>query len=470
MSDEIGLFHRWVDDHKDEIIEALQGVLRIPSKKEDPAGPHAPYGKPVRNALDYTLSLCEHLGFRVEDVDGFAGHAEFGEGAEMVAALGHLDVVPEGDRWTHPPFGAEIADGYIYARGASDDKGPTYAALFGAKALMDSGLPLKRRVRIIFGCDEESGFGCVHHYWNVANKERPVLAFTPDCGFPMIYAEKGIVNLHLQKELEGGECDLHMVSASGGRRPNMVPDFAEAQVTGSADALPAAVATLQKYWDKNVSFEADSGGIRVLATGKSAHGANPVVGDNAVTRLARVLHELDLRRDKDWLEWIVSSVDPTGAGIGIAGQDDIAGPLTNNLGVLEMDGSTVRLTYNIRYPVTWSIDDLLARHRAVIEKAGWTLDDYHDSAPLYVPLDQEPALTLLRVYQQETGDTESKPFTMGGGTYARATPNAVCFGASFPGGTDGPAHEPDEKFAVDTLLRATKIYAHALYELANHED
>jgi succinyl-diaminopimelate desuccinylase len=132
-----------------------------------------------------------------------------------------------------------------------------------------------------------------------------------------------------------------------------------------------------------------------------------------------------------------------------------------------MDGATVKLTCNVRYPVTWKFDDLRSRLDPVIEKAGWALADHHDSKPLYVPLDQEPAQTLLRVYQQETGDTETKPYTMGGGTYARATPNAICFGASFPNGSDGPAHEPDERLAIDTLLRAAKIYAHALYELAN---
>ncbi len=466
MSDEIGLFHRWIDDHRDEIVEALRGVLRIPSKKEPPSAPNAPYGPTNRAALDYTLQLCEQLGFRIKDVDGHAGHAEFGEGAEMVAALGHLDVVPEGDRWRHPPFGAEIDNGFIYARGASDDKGPTFAALFGAKALMDSGLPLKRRVRVIFGCDEESGFGCVKHYWEVAKEERPVLAFTPDASFPLIYAEKGIVNLHLERVVDSGK-GLRVGSARGGLRSNMVPESAEARIEGDSEALLRAASSLHKHWDRNVAFEAGEAGITIRATGRSAHGSTPQAGDNAVSRLARALLELALPDDRPWLEWIVSSVDPTGAGLGIAGEDDVAGPLTNNLGVFEMDGRTVRLTYNIRYPVTWTIDTLLARHRPFIEKAGWTLADYHDSVPLYVPLDQEPALTLMRVYQLETGDTESKPYTMGGGTYARATPHAVCFGASFPGGSDGPAHEPDEKIEIESLLRAAKIFALALYELAN---
>ena len=163
MSDEIGMLHRWVDDHREEIVEGLRGCLRIPSTEEPPAGPNAPYGQPVRDALDYTLNLCRSLGFQVKDVGGHAMHAEFGQGDEMIAAFGHLDLVPAGDGWNYPEFGAEVADGFIYARGASDDKGPTFSALYGAKALMDSGLPLSRRVRVIFGCIEEIGLGCVKH-------------------------------------------------------------------------------------------------------------------------------------------------------------------------------------------------------------------------------------------------------------------------------------------------------------------
>ncbi|HZO90206.1 MAG TPA: dipeptidase PepV [Chthonomonadaceae bacterium] len=458
--------HAWIDSHQDEIVSALQGVLRIPSL-QGPPEPNAPFGKPVREALDYTLALCERLGFRTKDVEGYAGHAEFGQGEEMVAALGHLDVVPEGDGWTYPPYGATLADGALYARGSADDKGPTYAALFGAKALMDSGLPLRRRVRIIFGCNEESGFGCVKHYWEVAGEERPVAAFTPDSSFPLIYAEKGIANLILEKELPQGDFPLRIARASGGLRANMVPDSAEALLVGTPEALYTAMATLQKYWDKNVMVTATQEGLRVQALGKSSHGSRPTGGDNAVARLAHALATLDLPEKDVWLSFVIETVDPTGAALGIAHTDEVAGPLTNNLGILEYtNNGRVRLVYNIRYPVTWNVEALLEANRPVREKHGWALAEYHDQPPLYVPLDQEPVATLLRVYREETGDEQSQPGTMGGGTYARATPHAVAYGASFPGGHDGPAHEPDEHFALSTLFNAAKIYAHALYELA----
>ena len=460
--------HDLIDARKEQIVSSLQGVLRIPSVEAPPAGPDAPFGRPVRDALDYTLKLCNELGFKTAEFDGYAMHAEIGQGEEMVAALGHLDVVPEGDRWTNPPYSAVIIDDVIYARGTSDDKGPIYAALFGAKAILDSGLPLSRRIRIIFGCNEESGFGCVKHYFDVVKEERPVSGFTPDAGFPLCYAEKGIANLFLEKALPTADHSLRIAKASGGRRPNMVPDFAQASLVGTPDALDAAAAALDKFWDKNVTYVETSEELIVTAIGKSAHGARPSLGDNAVARLARALSNLHFHESESWLEWTNLSADTTGEYLGIEGRDEVAGELTNNLGVLETtaDGK-IRLTYNIRYPVTWTIEELLEKGRKKREEAGWTLAEHYNQNSLYIPLDKEPVSTLLRVYREETGDMASQPETMGGGTYARATPNIVAYGAHIPGDSlYGPAHEPDECISIAGLIKATKIYAHALYELA----
>lgn len=467
MADEIGLLHAWIQAHQNELIDTVRLALRIPSKKEAPAGPGMPFGKPIREALDFTLDLCSKMGFQTTDVDGYAGHAEMGSGNEMVAALGHLDVVPEGEGWQHPPFGGNLVDGRIYGRGALDDKGPIFAALYGAKAILETNLPLRRRIRVIFGCDEESGFGCVHYYWGEAGQERPAYAFTPDACFPLIYAEKGIANLTLERTIDVQDAPLRIVKATGGLRANMVPESAEAFVAGDPLHLYRAMVRLGRYWDRNITVTAAEDGLHVQSIGRSAHGSTPQAGDNAISRLARALMELDLPADRPWLEWIVNSADPSGNGLAIAGSDEVAGALTCNLGVLEAGGGRVRAVYNIRYPVTWRIASVLDRAKPVAEASRWTLAAYTDSPPLHVPQDVEPVRTLLRVYREETGDLATPPQTTGGGTYARATPNAVAFGPGFPGGSDGPVHEPDECITVNTLLRAAKIYAHALYELAN---
>src|SRR3712207_4418766 len=108
-------------------------------------------------ALEHVLEVSKKLGFKTVNVDNYVGYAEFGTGEEYITALGHVDVVPEGDGWIHPPYAAEIHDGKLYGRGALDDKGPIIATLYGAKAIMDLGLPISKRIRIIFGTSEEIG-------------------------------------------------------------------------------------------------------------------------------------------------------------------------------------------------------------------------------------------------------------------------------------------------------------------------
>ncbi|MCX6361906.1 MAG: Sapep family Mn(2+)-dependent dipeptidase [Armatimonadetes bacterium] len=464
---DVSALDTWIEAHVDDLVAAVQSSVRVPSVKGEPDGPGSPYGREVRAALDDALDLCRSLGFAVSDIDGHAAHAEFGQGAEMVAALGHLDVVPAGDRWTRDPFGGELVDGFIYGRGTSDDKGPTIAALFGAKALMESGLPLQRRVRVIFGCDEESGFSCVKHYWDVAGQERPAAAFAPDAGFPLVYAEKGICDLALTLQRPAGCGGLRVVAATGGRRSNMVPDAAEARIGGPADALAAAAGQLAGYWDRNVTYAAEGDELVVRSIGKSAHGSLPQEGDNAIVRLARALRTLPLGADVAWAGRLVETGDPAGSGLGIEGRDEVVGPLTCNMGILEVTDDCVRVVYNVRYPVLWEFATLIHRVEAGLAGGQWVLAQTRNGPALYAPLDAEPARTLMAVYREVTGDTVTKPLTMGGGTYARATPNAVAYGADLPGSQDGPAHEPDERIAVSTLVTAAKIYARALHALAN---
>lgn len=79
-------------------------------------------------------------------MDDRVGWCEYGEGEEMVAVLGHLDVVPAGDGWTETePFSGEIKNGRIYGRGTMDDKGPMVAAIYALAALKDAGFAPSKR-------------------------------------------------------------------------------------------------------------------------------------------------------------------------------------------------------------------------------------------------------------------------------------------------------------------------------------
>ena len=99
---------------------------------------------------------------------------------------------------------------------------------------------------------------------------------------------------------------------------------------------------------------------------------------------------------------------------------------------------------------------------------GWELPEPHVSKPLYVPLDNPLITTLMGVYQEITGDM-TPPATMGGGTYARTLPCAVSFGHAFAG-DNSRAHTYEENLNIDQLIKATRIYAHALAQLSCLEE
>ena len=461
----------WIEAHRQEIVETTQALLRIPSVEGIRLRPALRSGLETRQALDYAISVGEKFGLTPKHLDGYAAHAEWtapgvAADAPIVGVLAHVDVVPAGSGWTHPPFGAEIENGKIYARGASDDKGPAMAALWALLAVKECGVPLTRRIRLILGANEESGFGCVKHYF--AHEEMPVTGFTPDAMFPLVYAEKGIANAVLTHAAppEGGH--IRIVSLTGGQRPNMVPDTAEVVLQNPAPRA-AVVARLNAVVGITTE-EGEGGSLRVTAKGVSAHGSTPENGVNAVAVLCDALLLLDHQEDqRQVIQQIqVWASDTKGGTLGIAGRDDVAGPLTCNLGVAVMEDGKAALTFNIRYPVTWNSETLRECLDVGISGSGWTLESLSDQPPLYVPLDDPLVATLLQVYRDETGD-ETAPLTMGGGTYARAMRKGIAFGPGFPDAdpSDGGAHEKDECWPVEHLIRAAKIYARSLARLAS---
>ena len=196
---------------KDEFLTSLKTLISYPSVlNEGESG--TPFGQAIQDVLEKTLEICRGLGFTTYlDPKGYYGYAEIGQGAELLAVLCHLDVVPSGDEadWRTPPFEATIKDGWIFGRGVQDDKGPSMAALYAVKALLDSGVKFKKRVRFIFGTDEETLWRCMGRYNEL--EETATLGFAPDSSFPLTYAEKGLLQVKLhgpgseQLELEAGE-------------------------------------------------------------------------------------------------------------------------------------------------------------------------------------------------------------------------------------------------------------------------
>ncbi|MEH7379607.1 dipeptidase PepV [Bacillus sp. JJ1533] len=459
-----------VEKRKAQLISDTQNFLRIKSVLDEENGtPTAPFGAGIDEALHYLLDKGSEDGFTSKNLDGYAGHLEMGSGEELIGILCHIDVVPEGDGWSSDPYGAEIHNGKLIARGSLDDKGPTMAAYYAMKLIKELNLPLSKRVRMIIGTDEESDWRCVDHYFK--HEEMPTMGFAPDADFPIIYAEKGIADFDLvQKSDHSSEGELHLESFSSGRRYNMVPDFAEAKLEGKVN-LREMVNEFHEFLDKN-SFVGrgicDEDTVIFQLEGVSAHGMEPDHGKNAGLYLASFLQRYSLDDKamhylRNVNEYFVG--DSRGRNLGVAYSDDITGDLTINVGKLSYTASEGgRLGLNLRYPVTNDMDDTKKKLEEVCQKIGFGLENYSNSAPHHVDKNHPLIQTLQKVYEEQTGE-EATLVSIGGGTYARSLEAGVAFGPLFPGRPD-VAHQKDEFILVDDLLKATAIYAQAIYELA----
>lgn len=452
-----------IDENRDNMVKTLQGAVRINSV-QGKAEPGFPFGKGPAACLDYMLKEADKMGFRTQNVDNYMGWCEYGEGPAMVAVLGHLDVVPAGDGWTKDPFSGDADGKNVYGRGTMDDKGPTTSALYALKAIKDSGIPLKKRIRILFGTNEETGSQDMQHYLDTGG-EIPVCGFTPDGEYPVINGEKGIINVVYGKNYtQSGP--LQLVKISGGSAFNVVPALAAAELACDKKTADAIVKEFGGS-DPKVTVELAAPGLKVTAEGVQAHAAHPEQGENAIGRLVKFLSKLPFSAElKKALTFIGEKIglEVHGESLGICLEDKDSGKLSFNMGVLTGDDKNLTLKINYRYPVTKKYEDCAPKLDAEFHDAGFAkLSEKHKKA-LYVDPDTDYIRTMLDVYGEMT---EFKPETLciGGGTYAKSIPNIVAFGPIFPG-DEVREHLPNEYWEIDKMVLNAKIYAETLRRLA----
>lgn len=446
-------------EREQDIVNTLSDWIKINSvHDETTAGPGMPFGKGIQEAMEFILEQGKKDGFKTVNDEGYACHLDYGDGEEIFGILGHVDVVPEGDDWTYPPFSGKVVDRKMYGRGTQDDKGPVIAAYYAVKIIQDLGLPISKKIRIILGGNEERDWKCVDHYFK--NFPRPDLGFTPDGDFPIVFGEKEIKIVSYTGEYASDT----VVSFEGGTAANSVPDYAKAVVTINNAEIKQTFATFlaDKKLEGTVS-EVD-GNLQFEIFGISAHGSTPEIGVNAAVALLTFLAKVTDNKMVAHFSNIFSHYDGSGLGINFTG--DKMGSLTANLGIIEYKDNAFKFILDIRYPLENDKADMEAKITKSAENPNFsaTATEIAFKKGIYLDIDSPLIKTLHKAYIDFTGDTKTKPIVLGGGTYARATDNIVCFGMLFPESTNS-MHQKDEAVDLDELIKATAIYAQAIYDL-----
>lgn len=460
-----------IENFKDNIVNTTCELINIPSVSVETENPDMPFGEGCKNALNYILDLGKKLGFKTKNVDNYCGYIEFGEGEKLIGLIGHLDVVPSGDGWNTPPFEATINDGKIYGRGSIDDKGPVVASLYAMKSIMDN-YTINSRVRLIIGLNEEKSWKCINYYKE--HEEWPSIGFSPDADFPCIYAEKGIATFYIEDDYskyENFPIKITKIDCKN-NAINVVPKFCEVNLNIDTKKLQIQnVIDFIKISIQELKFDIDcalidKNNICITSKGVQAHSAHPNLGKNAISQLIillnRVFTNFDMRINiLDFFEKNIG-MEFDGKSLGLNIEDE-SGALTLNVGHFKINESKIQLGLNLRIPVKTPITDVNNIISGICNN--YELEAYltGKQEPLYLSKTHHLVKTLTDIFNKST-NSNLEPIAIGGGTYARAFPNCVSFGANFPGDTD-MCHQANEFVEIDKLVLASKIYAEAILAL-----
>ncbi|AXK51458.1 Sapep family Mn(2+)-dependent dipeptidase [Spiroplasma alleghenense] len=431
-------------------IETLKECIRIPSFRQE-SKPNQPFGVGVSKVLDFIIKNCNDLGFKTKVAKDFKyGYADYGDGEKLLAILCHLDVVPPGnlEEWKADPFDPTISDGILFGRGSLDDKGPTIMNIYAVKYLMDNNFIPDYKIRLVFGLSEETTWECMQSY--VANEQLADIGYTPDGQFPLVYAEKWILDCDL---IGTQKIDYEIL---GGEAYNVVNDI----VTYKGPKIPE----ISKYLTKNkINHVVQEESLVVKGT--SAHGSLPERGVNAGTWLFKAMFESGI--NDVWTNLIANQFHNNFQLEQIFGdQTDESGMLTANIGILDFKNNSQRLTFNFRVPVHQEVEkDVIEKFQKYIKPLNLDYKTVAIEPRVFMSKESSLVKKIMSVYQEVTGDLKTQPAAIGGGTFAKSMPNVVAFGAEFDL-ENSSMHAYNESIKVEELEKMLEIYTKSLVKLA----
>lgn len=437
----------------EEMIQALARLVKYNSV-EGEALPGKPFGEAPAACLAEALQIAEEMGFETKNMENYCGYAEMGSGKDIIGIVGHLDVVPAGEGWETDPFTVVRKGDVIYGRGVNDDKGAVIASMFAMKAVKDMGIPMNKRVRLLMGCNEETGSACMQYY---AEHGEPITTgFTPDGYFPGIFGEKGGMKLNFYSK------HTNIISMNGGFVSNAVCNHC-------VTVVPADAVDVQKLKD---CFAADhieavvteeNGAITMDVQGVAAHASTPELGVNAAAFTMKALQDAGMK--DDFVEFYMSHFGTTCDGVGIGAKvSDEYGALTLNNGIVKTADGVISGTIDIRYPVTLNPEKMRALVAPYLEDENGRIEIDHIGEPLFYPEDSELVKKLHEAYVEVIGDTKTQPMVIGGGTYAKSVPGIIAFGCEFPG-EDNHIHDANESMKLEQFAQQVEIYKKAILKL-----
>ena len=429
-------------NYKDEFLKDLKSLIAINSSL---TGDKIYPNKNIKQSVILFLEMAKKFGMETHmHPDGVYGYAEIGSGEEMIGIVGHLDVVPEGekDKWETPAFELTITDdGFARGRGVQDDKGPTLLCLYAMRIIKESGINLKRRIRIIVGTDEESQWRGIGSY--VKEQELPSIGFSPDSSWPVIFAEKLILKLIIS-EKEKSTLDIE-----GGSARNVVPSKAVAKIDYANEVAKVLTEMKQIHSIENNV---------VTVNGKPYHAKDSHKGDNAIMKLAKALEgKTDSKLIKFINEgWNLNTFAPN--IFGKEYKDEELGLLTTNIGTIKKDkDGKLMVEMDIRVPHPKVDGDMISKKfDEAAKKYDINVEWLTPANPIYYPKDSQFIQSVLDVYEKHTG-SRIDAIASGGGTYAKTMPNSVAIGAMFPTSVF-TMHQENERVLVSELIKSGEMY------------
>ncbi len=416
-----------------------------------------PFGSANRKVLETALGLMKEKGLLEHNVDYYCGYGETGTGDKLIGILAHLDIVPAGDGWESDPFTLTEKDGFLFGRGVSDDKGAAVASMYALKYLIDEKYPFKKRVRLILGCNEETGSRCIAHY--VEKCGQIDYGFTPDGDFPGIYAEKGMVSALIEAR------NSKIIEIYGGDVSNAVCKKCTAIVPQNSFDENRFASFMDEH---QIRFDLNKNeNIEITVHGKSAHASRPDEGINAFHYLMEGLYAAGF--DDSFTNWFHKNFALSLHGE-LLGYETLKDDITDtsiNLGVISTKDHVINVTLDMRFPVKTNSEKVTAL--LAVNDENNKIIIRNTIEPLFFDQNTPMIKALKKAYVDLTGDDQTQMAAIGGGTYAKAINNCIAWGCEFQGESNN-IHDVNERLNIDSFKKQVELYVQAIKNLNEIED